>query len=105
MYGTSYQYSYDAANRLIEVKDGAGATIASCPCDGDGRRLTKTAKNSSGQFETTTCLLNLHLGYNDNVFGTNVHVYGKYREYVGVHELLIRVHEHGSDGHLLVFHH
>lgn len=33
----------------------------------------------------------------------NVHVYGKCQEYVGVHELLIRVHEHGSGSHFLVF--
>ena len=36
---------------------------------------------------------------------TNVHVYGKCREYVGAHDLMIRVHEHGSDSRFWVFHH
>ncbi len=39
------------------------------------------------------------------MFSTNVHVYGKCLEYVHEHELLIHVHEHGSDSHFLVFHH
>ena len=39
------------------------------------------------------------------LFSTNVHVYGKCRVYVGVHELLVRVHEHGNDSHFLVYHH
>lgn len=40
--GKTQQYVYDAANRLITVKDGAGAVIASYTYDGDGQRLTKT---------------------------------------------------------------
>jgi RHS repeat-associated protein len=52
--GVTSQYIYDSANRLIEVQDGAGETIAAYTYDGDGKRLTKTAKNTSGQFETTT---------------------------------------------------
>ncbi|KPU44235.1 tRNA(Glu)-specific nuclease WapA precursor [Oxobacter pfennigii] len=45
--GTVYQYSYDALNRLTQVKNSSGTVIASYTYDGEGRRLTKTANGET----------------------------------------------------------
>jgi RHS repeat-associated protein len=40
--GNTYKYGYDAADRLINVKDESDSMIASYTYDGNGNRLTKT---------------------------------------------------------------
>ena len=40
--GNTYKYGYDAADRLINVKDESNSIIASYTYDSDGNRLTKT---------------------------------------------------------------
>ncbi|MDQ7095870.1 DNRLRE domain-containing protein [Desulfosporosinus sp. PR] len=47
MYGTNYQYGYDAENRLTTVKDAGGQVIASYTYDADGNRLSKTANGKT----------------------------------------------------------
>ncbi|MCG1024491.1 RHS repeat-associated core domain-containing protein, partial [Dehalobacter sp.] len=45
--GVTYNYVYDKANRLIEVKDGSNQTIATYTYDSQGQRLTKTTGGST----------------------------------------------------------